>query len=96
MILMQNIVFQVIVFIVSIYVMLEALHAIMRMDGGDRLCRVLKYISTVIASGLVMESAYYKSATLNEFLSILSIALFLWPTMIYRWRGEYRNRVGDK
>lgn len=89
-------IYHAIVLVIALYVVLESVHAMMRMDGGDKLCRVLKYIFTALSGFVVIQHSWRGAVTTGEFYLIFSLALFLWPTMLYRIRGEYRNRINDK
>lgn len=89
-------IYHAIVLVIALYVLLESLHAMMRMDGGDKACRVLKYLFTALSGAIVIQHTWRGVVTIAEFYLIFSLALFLWPTMLYRIRGEYRNRVNDK
>jgi|GEM_PF-3239817 len=82
----------------AIYVGVECFIAFYKMDGGDKLCRLAKYVAALISSAIVVYW-FFKAPnqiTIPVFIMMLAITLFIWPVMVYRWRGDYRNRIGDK
>jgi len=85
-------------FICAIYVSIECFIAFYKMDRGDRLCRLAKYVTSLISSVIVIYWFFRapNEITISVFVMMLAITLFVWPVMIYRFRGDYRNRIGDK
>jgi hypothetical protein len=67
----------------------------MQMDKGDRLCRFLKYTATCASGALALSFALARLTMPAMLITVFALVLFLWPTVYYFYRGEYRNRIGD-
>jgi len=83
--------------ICAVYIGVECFIAFYKMDRGDKFCRLAKYLAALISSVIVI---YYclrcpQKITLEVFVFLITIFLFIWPVMLYRFRGNYRNRIGD-
>lgn len=68
----------------------------MQMDKFDRLCRFLKYVFTCVSGALALAFAIARLTMPAMLITTFALVLFLWPTVLYFFRGEYRNRLGDK
>lgn len=81
----------------AFYVGIECFIAFHKMDCGDRFCRLAKYVVSLIVAVTVIYYGFEapEKITILVFLMMLAIALFIWPVMIYRIRGDFRNRIGD-
>lgn len=80
----------------GVFIIVICTYMAIQMDRGDRLCRFLKYGFTCASGGLALAFALAKLTILAMLISTFALALFLWPTVLYWFRGEYRNRVGDR
>ncbi len=72
------------------YILLEAIKAMADMDGGDRVCRVAKYVLSA-TSGLML--AWYGWRGSVDWLHVslaASLALFAWPKMVSRVRHIFK------
>lgn len=82
----------------TFYISAECFAAFWRMDGGDKFCRLAKYLIalTVPIVGLVV--VYIKPNCILGWwlLPDVAVALFLWPTTYARFTGGFKNRIGDK
>jgi len=80
---------QVIAILLGLYLLLESVHAAALMPGGDRVCRVAKYLITGILGIWLMIDAAHVDA-LHIALAV-AIALFIWPKTLER----LQNLVDD-
>jgi hypothetical protein len=82
--------------ILGLYVMIEAVHQMADMDGGDRACRVAKYVLSAL-SGLLL--AWYGIQMQLDWLHVslaASVALFVWPKLLgrlYVFFGHERRKL---
>lgn len=81
----------VLVVIIGVYCMLESISAAADMHGGDRLCRVSKYLLASVSGAMAIYSGVTHSATMYMLVMIASVALCIWPRMVYRLFGGQRN-----
>lgn len=73
---------QIIVFALGLYLLGESIAAAALMHGGDRLCRMGKYLVTgAIGIWLMLEP---KNADCWHIAMALALALFVWPKMLKR------------
>jgi len=73
---------QIIAILLGLYLLAEAIAAAGLMHGGDRLCRVAKYLVTgVVGIWLIVE---HDSADAWHLVMAAALALFLWPKMLKR------------
>jgi hypothetical protein len=80
----------------GVFIILICIYMALPMDRGDRLCRVLKYGFTCACGFLAVAFALARLTIPVMLISTFAVALFLWPTVLYFFRGEYRNRIGDR
>lgn len=73
---------QIIVFLLGLYLLGEAIAAAALMDGGDRLCRVAKYLVTGVVGICLMVSP--GKADLLHITLACALALFVWPKTLHR------------
>lgn len=73
---------QIIVFLLGLYLLGESIAAAALMHGGDRLCRVAKYLFTgVIGIWLIVEA---KQADVMHLVMALALALFVLKNTLER------------
>lgn len=73
---------QIIVFALGLYLLGESIAAAALMHGGDRLCRLAKYLFTgAIGIWLTAEPA---KADGGHIAMAFALTLFLWPKMLTR------------
>lgn len=82
--------------VMGLFIVLICIYQAIEMHNGDRLCRFLKYVTTCAVGALSIAFAFAGLTMPAMLISTAALALFLWPTVIYFYRGEYRNRVNDK
>lgn len=82
--------------VLGMWVTIETFIAAYKMDGGDKLCRVLKYLCTLVSALLCIWIGVNHKADWFYLIFMLTIALFLWPVIVYRITGRYNNRINDK
>jgi hypothetical protein len=84
--------------ICAIYIGVECFIAFYKMDRGDRFCRFAKYVAALVSSAIVIYYSLHapQKITIEVLVFLITIYLFIWPVMLYRFRGNYRNRIGDK
>lgn len=72
-------------------------------DGGDRWCRFLKYMASLISGICVILyqalGGHYQVyglalCDITIFALTVTLALFFWPRMLSRF-GVYKRRIGD-
>lgn len=90
----------IMVVIIGLYCMLESISAAGDMHGGDRLCRILKFLLAGVSGLIAVYQGMHSSASISLLVMITSIALGIWPRMVYRifggqrgtdmWKGRYR------
>lgn len=82
--------------LLGLWVIVESFIAADKMDKGDRLCRMMKYGATCAAGFQGVALGWLNLANWTHAIFLIALGLFLWPTVLYRFRGEYRNRVNDQ
>lgn len=81
---------QITAFLFGLYLLGEAIAAASLMNGGDRLCRVGKYLLVAICGlWLMLES---KQADAWHLTMALALSLFVWPKMLDRI-GHFIDRL---
>lgn len=71
--------------LIGLYIMLEAIQAVAAMDGGDRACRVVRY---VLAALVGLQLIWYGFLQQIDWVHIAlagALALFVWPRMVSRF-----------
>lgn len=89
-----------VVIVIGAYCVLESLSAAADMHGGDRLCRFFKFLFAAISGAICVYKGFHLEASIGLLVMITSIALGVWPRMVYRifggqrntdiWKGRYR------
>jgi uncharacterized membrane protein len=68
--------------LLGLYLLAESIAAAALMHGGDRLCRVAKYLVTgIVGIWLIVE---HDHADAWHIAMAVALALFLWPKMLKR------------
>lgn len=80
----------------GIFIILICVYMAIQMDNGERLCRFLKYVVTCASGALALAFSLAKLTLPAMLITTFALVLFLWPTVLYFFRGEYRNRLGDR
>lgn len=80
----------IILFLIGLYIFLECISAAANMHKGDRFCRMFAYLLGSLSGLYAMAIAWQGIANTGHILVFLSLALFLWPRMIYRVLGGQR------
>ena len=88
---MLNLLLNIMVVIVGLYCVLESISAASDMHKGDRLCRFLKFLLAGVSGLIAVYQGLHLSASIGIFIMIMSIALGIWPRMVYRILGGQRN-----
>lgn len=88
------------VIILGLYCVLESISASAAMHKGDRLCRLAKFLGAGISGLFAIRIGLLGIANFTTFVMIASIALGVWPRMVFRitggqretdhWKGRYR------
>jgi hypothetical protein len=84
---------QIIAILLGFYLLSESIAAAALMHGGDRLCRVAKYLLTgLVGICLITE---FKSADGLHLLMAAALCLFVWPKMLARIEQLFDQLIGD-
>lgn len=84
---------QIIVFLLGLYLLLESINAAAQMHGGDRFCRVAKYLVTsIIGLNLMLSPA---EADAMHIIMAIALCLFVWPKMVARLEQLFDELIGD-
>lgn len=84
---------QIIVFLLGLYLLGEAIAAAALMQGGDRLCRVAKYLVTgVIGIWMIAEP---DKADIWHIVMAAALALFVWPKMVKRLESAIEQFIDN-
>lgn len=84
---------QIIAILIGLYLVAESISAAALMPGGDRLCRVAKYMLTGLAGVCLIGD--YKNADGLHLLMGAALALFVWPKMASRIEQLFEQLIGD-
>jgi hypothetical protein len=82
----------------AIYITIETFVQFSKMDKGDKVCRLFKYISYMLVAliGAGIGFVYKVEDIMWVWLAPnAAIALTLWPTTYARATGQFKNRIGD-
>ncbi|MDP3088882.1 MAG: hypothetical protein Q8M99_11935 [Methylotenera sp.] len=80
-----------IVALIGLYCLLESISAAADMHGGDRLCRFLKFFMAAISGVIAIYHGAIGGSNIQMLVLITSVALGIWPRMVYRLFGGQRN-----
>jgi hypothetical protein len=86
---------QTLFIILGFWIIVEAFIAADKMQSGDRLCRLLKYTFTLFSGLISIYLGINKKGDLTHLFMLISISLFIWPVILYRLSGRFKNRVSD-
>lgn len=84
---------QIVAILLGLYLVAESISAAALMPGGDRLCRLAKYLVTGVA-GICLVSAS-KDVDGLHLIMAAAIALFVWPKMLARIEYIFEQLIGD-
>lgn len=89
--------------VLSVFIIFESFAVADAFDGGDRLCRFLKYLMSLLSGICVVLYQWlggnhllygYAMCDITILILLITLALFFWPRVLSRF-GLYKRRVGD-
>jgi hypothetical protein len=81
---------------IGLYCFLESISAAGDMHGGDRLCRVGKYLLSGITGLYAIYEGIHGAATWELVMLQFAVALGVWPRMVFRLFGERRSNCAEQ
>jgi len=76
--------------LIGIYIMFEAIHQMGEMPGGDRACRVAKYVLAALSGLVLIWHGWHLHLDWLHVALSTTIGLFLWPKMLGRIRAVFK------
>ena len=84
---------QIIAILLGLYMVAESVSAAALMHGGDRACRVAKYLLTGLAGACLIAAS--READSLHLLMAAALCLFVWPKMVARIEQIFDQLIGD-
>jgi uncharacterized membrane protein len=84
--------FNLLAIVIGLYCFLESVSAAGDMHGGDRLCRLGKYLLSGITGLYAFYEGVHGVATWQLVMLQFAVALGVWPRMVFRLFGERRTK----
>lgn len=80
----------VIACLLGLYLLLEAINQMALMDGGDRACRVAKYVLAALSGLMLATQGWVQRVDWLHLVMACTIALFVWPKMVTRMHHIFK------